>query len=58
MTAQAFSIAPCSELFAFQDLGSRKVVADFSGGHLNSDGRLLLMRQFDSSLGLTRMALT
>jgi len=46
--------SPCSELFAFQDLGSRKVVADFSGGHLSSDGGLLLMRQLDSSLDLTR----
>lgn len=54
MTAQAFSISPCSELFAFQDLGSRKVVADFSGGHLSTDGGLLLLRQLDSSLGLTR----
>jgi len=54
ITAQAFSISPCSDLFAFQDLGSRKVVANFSGGHLSSDGGLLLMRQLDSSLGLTR----
>ena len=37
----------------FQDLGSRKVVADFSGGTLSSDGGVLLLRQADASLGLT-----
>src|ERR1051325_1289993 len=39
----------------FQDLGSRKVVADFSGGTLSSDGGVLLLRQVDLSLGMTRM---
>jgi hypothetical protein len=38
----------------FQGLGSRKVVADFSGGTLSSDGGVLLLRQVDVSLGLTR----
>ena len=38
----------------FQDLCSRKVVADFSGGTLSSDGGVLLLRQVDLSLGLTR----
>jgi hypothetical protein len=38
----------------FQDLGSRKVVADFSGGTLSSDGGALLLRQMDQNLGLTR----
>jgi len=38
----------------FQDLGPRKVVADFSGGTLSSDGGVLLLRQADLSLGLTR----
>jgi hypothetical protein len=38
----------------FQDLGSRKVVADFSGGTLSSDGGVLLLRQADLSIGLTR----
>ena len=38
----------------FQDLGPRKVVADFSGGILSSDGGALLLRQIDFSLGLTR----
>ena len=38
----------------FQDLGPRKVIADFSGGTLSSDGGVLLLRQVDLSLGLTR----
>lgn len=38
----------------FQDLGPRKVVADFSGGTLSSDGGVLLLRQVDLALGLTR----
>jgi hypothetical protein len=38
----------------FQDLGSRKVVADFSGGTLSTDGGCLFLRQVDLSLGLTR----
>jgi hypothetical protein len=37
----------------FQDLGRRKVVADFSGGMLSSDGGVLLLRQVDRSLGLS-----
>jgi len=37
----------------FQDLGSRKVVADFSGGTLSSDGGVLLLRQVDANLGVT-----
>jgi hypothetical protein len=38
----------------FQDLGSRQVVADFSGGTLSSDGGVLLLRQVAAQLGLTR----
>ena len=38
----------------FQDLGSRQVVADFSGGMLSSEGGALLLRQVDAHLGLTR----
>jgi hypothetical protein len=38
----------------FQDLGSRKVVADFSGGTLSTDAGALLLRQVDTNLGLTR----
>jgi hypothetical protein len=39
----------------FQDLGSKKVVADFSGGRLSSDGGSLLLRQVDGGLGISRM---
>jgi len=42
------------EAFLFPDLFARKVVADFSGGTLSSDGGALLLRQIDASLGLTR----
>jgi hypothetical protein len=38
----------------FQDLGPRKVVADFSGGTLSTDGGALLLRQIDQALGLSR----
>lgn len=38
----------------FPDLGSRRVVADFSGGTLSSDGGALLLRQIDHGLGLSR----
>jgi hypothetical protein len=38
----------------FQDLGSRKVVADFSGGTLSSDGGVLLLRELDQKLGVRR----
>ena len=38
----------------FDDLGTRQVQADFSGGHLSSDGGVLLLRQVDQGLGLSR----
>lgn len=38
----------------FDNLGTRQVVADFSAGQVSSDGGLLLLRQLDRSLGLTR----
>ncbi|HEY9072997.1 MAG TPA: IS1380 family transposase, partial [Desulfobaccales bacterium] len=38
----------------FDDLGSRQVQADFSGGTLSSDGGVLLLRQADAALGLTQ----
>jgi hypothetical protein len=40
--------------FFFDDLGSRQVQADFSGGLLSSDGGVLLLRQVDANLGLTQ----
>ena len=39
----------------FQDLGSRQVVADFTGGTLSTDGGVLLLRQVDRALGVSRM---
>jgi TusA-related sulfurtransferase len=38
----------------FQDLGKRKVVGDFSGGRLSSDGGVLLLRQIDAGMGIIR----
>jgi Transposase DDE domain group 1 len=38
----------------FDDLGPRHVQADFSGGHLSSDGGVLLLRQIDRGLGISR----
>jgi hypothetical protein len=51
----ASSATDCNDLpLLFQDLGRRKVVADFSGGTLSSDGGVLLLRQVDASLGITQ----
>jgi hypothetical protein len=52
-TVQTTDFAPKQPLL-FSDLGSRQVVADFSGGTLSSDGGVLMLRQVDLSLGLTR----
>ena len=38
----------------FNNLGSRQVVTDFSAGHLSSDGGMLLLRQLDQGLGISR----
>src|SRR5215212_985972 len=38
----------------FNDLGSRRVQADFSGGHLTSDAGVLLLRQANRGLDLSR----
>jgi hypothetical protein len=40
----------------FGRFGRRVIEADFSGGDLSSDGALLLLRQVDQHLGLSRMA--
>lgn len=40
------------QTFGFQALGSRRVEADFSGGHLSSDGGCLLLRETDRLTGL------
>jgi hypothetical protein len=50
----ASSATDCKEQrLLFQDLGSRQVVADFSGGTLSSDGGVLLLHEVDAHLGLT-----
>lgn len=38
--------------FAFQDLGSRDVLADFNGGRITSDAGALLLREVESKFGL------
>lgn len=49
------SATDCSSApLLFPDLGTRKVVADFSGGQLSSDGGALLLRQIDRALGVSR----
>ncbi len=44
------------ERIDFGRLGRRVIQADFSGGDLSSDGGLLLLRQVDRQIGLTRAA--
>lgn len=39
-------------VFQFQAHGSKKVTADFSGGHLSSDGGLLFIRELEGKLKL------
>jgi hypothetical protein len=46
--------SPLSQPLLFSSLASRQVVADFSGGHLSSDGGVLLLRQIDLGLGVSR----
>jgi hypothetical protein len=41
-----------SQSLLFADAGVRSVQADFSGGHLSSDGGALLARQIDVNLGI------
>ncbi len=51
----ASSTTDCNDApLLFQDLGARKVVADFSGGTLSTDGGALLLRQVDQRLGLSQ----
>ena len=45
----------CNEQsWLFQELGSRKVEADFEGGYLSSDGGGLILREFEHHSGLLR----
>jgi hypothetical protein len=41
------------ETYSFDPLAGRNVESDFSGGHLSSDGGLILLRQMDSHLKLS-----
>lgn len=41
-------------MFEFQPLGSREVVADFSGGMVTSDGGVLLLRETEARTGIIR----
>src|SRR3974377_76075 len=50
----ASSATDCNDQpLLFQDLGRRKVLADFSGGTLSSDGGVLLLREGGANLGVT-----
>ena len=49
MSSQVSSPNPCSQPLLFNDLDSPKLVADFSGGQLSSDGGLPLLRELDSA---------
>lgn len=46
-------MSAANQAFLFDDLGSRQVQADFSGGTLSCDAGALLLRQVDNHLGLT-----
>lgn len=41
------------QTFAFQDLGTRKVVGDFKGGNLSGDGGVVLLREVDKLVNLS-----
>ena len=43
-----------TQTLLFDDLATRSVVADFSADHLSSDGGVLLLRQLDRGLGVSR----
>lgn len=42
------------KLLAFSSLSRKKILADFNGGHLTSDGGALLLREANRRLGLIR----
>ena len=50
-TAQATTECK-QQTFGFQQLGSRRVEADFTGGHLSSDGGVLLLSEVDRACAL------
>ena len=54
LLADSLQISREQTEFGFQALGSRQVVASFDGGQISSDGGVLLLRDLDRSMGLTR----
>lgn len=55
--SSAKSVEPQLQLtqpMMFEALGARAVVADFNGGTLSTEGGVLLLRQMDRGLGLSR----
>jgi hypothetical protein len=53
-TASPRPLTVLSEPLLFNSLASRQVVTDFSAGHVSSDGGMLLLRQIDEGLGISR----
>ncbi len=43
-----------AERMEFRRVGRRAIEADFSGGAIGSDGGVLLLRQVDAKIGLSR----
>ena len=54
MSIASSQASQLSEPLLFNNLASRQVVTDFSAGHLSSDGGILLLRQIDEGLGISR----
>src|SRR5271154_3385161 len=54
MVAVSPQLSTDFESLLFNSLGSRQVVTDFSAGYLSSDGGMLLLRQIDEGLGISR----
>jgi len=44
----------CSKPIHFSNSKNRKVEANFSGGNVTSDGGIMLIREMDNRLGLTK----
>ena len=54
MATASPQLPPDFQPLLFNNLGPRQVVTDFSAGHLSSDGGMLLLRQIDEGLGISR----
>ena len=54
MSISSSEPAQLREPLLFNNLTSRQVVSDFSAGHVSSDGGILLLRQIDEGLGISR----